>query len=91
MAETAENPSGRQSVKDLFDVYYLSKHYKPLSDFVFEYFSYDKAEGFIAWYRGFNRKDLKTELLDLVTKVDANEVIRYLDSETFRKLPEKLI
>lgn len=86
-----EIPSGRQSVKDLFDIYYLSKHYKPLSDFFFEYFSYDKAEGFIAWYRGFNRMDLKIELLDLVPKVDTNEVIRYLDSEILKKLPEKLI
>ncbi len=83
--------AGRQSVKDLFDLYYLSKHYKPLSDFFFEYFSYDKAEGFIAWYRGFNRMDLKIELLDLVPKVDTNEVIRYLDSEILQKLPEKLI
>lgn len=83
--------AGRQSVKDLFDLYYLSKHHKPLSDFFFEYFSYDKAEGFIAWYRGFNRMNLKIELLDLVPKVDTNEVIRYLDSELLKKLPEKLI
>jgi predicted nucleotidyltransferase component of viral defense system len=83
--------AGRQSVKDLFDIYYLSKHHKPLSDFFFEYFSYDKAEGFIAWYRGFNRMDLKIELLDLVPKVDTNEIIRYLDSEILKKLPEKLI
>ncbi|MFZ2937265.1 MAG: nucleotidyl transferase AbiEii/AbiGii toxin family protein [Candidatus Omnitrophota bacterium] len=82
---------GRQSVKDLFDLYYLSKHHKPLSDFFFEYFSYDKAEGFIAWYRGFNRMDLKIELLDLVQKVDTNKVIKYLDSELLKKLPEKLI
>ncbi|MGB4521082.1 MAG: nucleotidyl transferase AbiEii/AbiGii toxin family protein [Candidatus Omnitrophota bacterium] len=83
--------AGRQSVKDLFDLYYLSKHHKPLSDFFFEYFSYDKAEGFIAWYRGFNRMDLKIELLDLVQKVDTNKVIKYLDSELLKKLPEKLI
>lgn len=83
--------AGRQSVKDLFDLYYLSKHHRPLSDFFFEYFSYDKTEGFIAWYRGFNRMDLKIELLDLIPKVDTNEVIKYLDSEILKKLPEKLI
>jgi len=86
-----EIPAGRQSVKDLFDIYYLSKHYRPLSDFFFEYFSYDKAEGLIAWYRGFNRMDLKVGLLDLVPKVNTGEVIRYLDSEILKKLPEKLI
>ena len=58
--------AGRQNVKDLFDLYYLSKHFQPLSKFFFEYFSYDEAESFIAWYRGFNRMDLKVGLLDLV-------------------------
>lgn len=86
-----EIPSGRQSVKDLFDIYYLSKHYSPLSDFFFEYFSYDKAEGLIAWYRGFNRMDLKVGLMDLVPKVDTGAVIRHLDNEILKKLPEKLI
>jgi predicted nucleotidyltransferase component of viral defense system len=83
--------AGRQSAKDLFDLYYLSKYHQPLSEFLFEHFSYDTAEALIVWYRGFNRMDLKVGLLDLVPKVNTNEVIRYLDSEILKKLPEKLI
>ena len=83
--------AGRQSVKDLFDLYYLSKHHQALSEFFFEYFSYDKAESIIAWYRGFNRMNLKVELLDLVPKVDTTKVIKYLDDEILKKLSEKLI
>ena len=83
--------AGRQSVKDLFDLYYLSKHHQPLSEFFFEYFSYDKAESLIAWYRGFNRMDLKVELLDLIPKINTAEVIKHLDEEILKKLPEKLI
>ncbi len=83
--------AGRQSVKDLFDIYYLSKYHKPLSEFFFEYFSYDKAEGLIAWYRGFNRMNLKIELGELVPKVDTAAVIEHLDGEILRKIPEKLI
>ena len=83
--------AGRQSVKDLFDLYYLSKHYRPLSEFFFEYFSYDKVESLIAWYRGFNRMNLKIELLDLLPNVDTAKVIKHLDNELLRKLPEKLI
>lgn len=83
--------AGRQSVKDLFDLYYLSKHQQTLAEFFLEYFSCDKAERFIAWYRGFNRMNLKTELLDLVPKVDTTDVIKYLDNEILRALPEKLI
>jgi len=83
--------AGRQSVKDFFDLYYLSKHYRLLSEFFFEYFSYDKAEGFIAWYRGFNRMNLKIELVELVPTVDTVAVIKHLDDEILRKIPEKLI
>ena len=83
--------AGRQSVKDLFDLYYLSEHRQPLSEFFFEYFSYDKTEALVAWYRGFNRMDLKVGLLDLVPRIDTAEVIKHMDGEILRRLPEKLI
>ena len=83
--------TGRQSAKDLFDLYYLSKQHQALSEFFFEYFSYDKAESLIAWYRGFNRMTLKLELLDLVPKVDTTKVMKHLDDEILKKIPEKLI
>jgi len=83
--------AGRQSVKDLFDIYHLSKHHKSLSEFFFEYFSYDKAESLIVWYRGFNRMNLKIELLDLVPNIDTGKVIKHLDSEILKSLPEKLM
>lgn len=83
--------AGRQTAKDLFDIYCLSKQYKPVSDFFLEYFSLDKAENVIAWYRGFNRMDLKLELMDLVPGVDTGEVIKHLDNEILKTLPDKLI
>ena len=82
---------GRQNVKDFFDLYYLSEHYQPLSEFFFEYFSYDKAEALIAWCRGFNRMGLKSGLLDLVPKIDTTKVIKHLEDEILKKIPEKLI
>lgn len=83
--------AGRQSVKDLFDIYYLSEHYNFLSEFFFEYFSYDKAEALIAWYKRFNRIDLKIELMDLVSKVDVVKVMKHMDNEILKKIPDKLI
>jgi len=83
--------AGRQSAKDLFDLYYLSKHRRVLSEFFFEYFPYDKAEALIAWYRGFNRMDLKIELLDLVPEIDTIKVITHLDDEILKRIPERLI
>lgn len=83
--------AGRQSVKDLFDIYYLSEHHKSLAEFFLEYFSYDKAEILIAWYRGFNRMNLKIELLDLVPGFDTGRAIKHLDDEILKALPEKLM
>lgn len=83
--------AGRQNVKDLFDIYCLSKQYKPLSQFFFEYFPRGKTESLIGWYRGFSRMNLKIELLDLVPNIDTGRVIKHLDAEILRKIPEKLI
>ncbi len=83
--------AGRQTAKDLFDVYYLSSHYKPAADFFLEYFSITKAESFIAWYKTFNRMELKMDLLDLVPGIDTNKVLRYLDDEILKRLPDKLM
>ena len=82
---------GRQAAKDLFDIYHLSKHYKPVSDFFLEYFSYDKVEALIAWYRGFSRMDLKLGLLDLNPGIDSGAILKYLDGEILKRLPDKLI
>ncbi|MFH1877202.1 MAG: nucleotidyl transferase AbiEii/AbiGii toxin family protein [Candidatus Omnitrophota bacterium] len=84
-------PSGRQSVKDLFDLYYLSKNYKALSAFFQEYFSVADSERLIIWYRRFNRMDLKLELLDLVPGVDTAAVIKYMDDEILKNLVDKFI
>lgn len=84
-------PSGRQTVKDLYDIFYLSLNYKPLSNFFFRYFPKDKAEKLITWYRSFNRMDLKMELLDMVPGVDTAEILRYLDDEVLEKIPGKLV
>lgn len=82
--------AGRQSVKDLFDLYYLSSHYKPLSDVFFEYFGYNQVEQLSAWYKGFDRTETKLALMDLVDKVDTGEVFKYLDNQILRNIPKKL-
>lgn len=83
--------AGRQTAKDLFDVYYLSKHFKRVSGFFLEHFPVRKAENLIAWYRSFNRLELKLELSDLSARVDSGKVLRHLDDEVLRVLPDKLL
>jgi len=82
--------TGRQSVKDLFDIYYLSSEYKPVSDVFFEYFPYNQTERLDAWYRGFDRVETKLSLIDLVPKIDPSKVFRHLDDQILKKIPNKL-
>lgn len=81
---------GRQQAKDVFDIYYLSKNYKLLSDFFFEYFSYDKVKRIIGWYRSFNRNDLIMELLEVIPEIDTKMVINHLDEQILIKIPDKI-
>ena len=82
--------TGRQSIKDLFDLYYLSSKYKPLSEFFFEYFSYDKTKRLEAWYRGFNKTETKLALIDLIPKVDTSKIFKHLDEQILKEIPSKL-
>lgn len=83
--------TGRQSVKDLFDIYYLSSKYKPLVDVFFECFSYDQADRLDAWYRGFDRTETKLSLMDLVPGIDTGKLFKHLDDQIFKKIPDKLL
>ena len=82
--------TGRQSVKDLFDLYYLSSKYKPLSENFFEYFSYNQTKRLEAWYRGFDRGEIKLALMDLVEDVDTSDIFKHLDDQILKKIPNKL-
>lgn len=84
-------PTGRQTARDIYDIFYLSQNYKPVSDFFLEYFSRNRAESLIAWYRSFDRMGLKMELVDLVPKVDTQKILMHLDSEILKQLPKKVI
>lgn len=55
---------GRQQVRDVFDVYMLSKKIKPLSK-VLQEASPQIQRGIIHWYRTYSRQDYKLALLDL--------------------------
>lgn len=83
--------TGRQAVKDLFDIYYLSTKYFPISKFFFKHFPMNEAARLDVWYRGFNRTEAKLELVDTIPQVDPGKVFAYLDREIFEKMPDKII
>jgi hypothetical protein len=74
---------GRQSAKDLFDIYFLSKEFLRLADFVDKYCSPIFNEGVIRWFRTFDRTDMKIELADIRTNknIEFKDIDQHLNTE----------
>ena len=70
---------GRQSVKDLYDLYTLSRRYMSLKKFFFGCFSVKDIVRLEHWYLGFTRSEAILELLDLDVKDDPRKVFTYMD------------
>ena len=79
---------GRQEAKDFYDVYCLSTITMPLSKFVSQHCSGMIKEGVVRWYQTYNRMEMKTGLLDLVTKTKPDYS---LIEKHFKKEIDKLL
>lgn len=76
--------TGRQEAKDYYDLYFLSRTYKRLSDFSADHCSPTERESLVHWYRTYDRLNIKTGLLDLKRPAHAMSDSRELE-EHFRK------
>ncbi|MFP4473854.1 MAG: nucleotidyl transferase AbiEii/AbiGii toxin family protein [Candidatus Omnitrophota bacterium] len=83
---------GRQEAKDFFDLYFLSTVFIPLSEFITRYADFSMVEGLIYWYRTFDRTQMKTDLLELITAhtVDFREMDRHIHDEIQRLIREQI-
>lgn len=61
---------GRQEAKDFYDIYCLSTITMPLSEFASKYCNNTIKEGIIRWFQTYDRMDMKTGLMDLITKTN---------------------
>ncbi len=80
---------GRQKTKDLYDVYFLSTHAMPLSEWFPKYFEQPDYERLAAWYLSIPKQKAVLELMDLVTDCDTRAIFKYLDDEIIHKLNRK--
>lgn len=82
------NKGGRQEAKDFYDLYCLSKIFLSLSRFCSKYGNQLLRESVIRWFRTYNRMDIRTGLLELKLKKDAD----YKEIELhFKKEIDKII
>ncbi len=58
---------GRQEAKDFFDLYFLSKTYMSLSNFVAEYCQQPQKESIIVWFKSYDRLEIKAGLTEIRT------------------------
>ena len=77
---------GRQSVKDIYDLYTLSRFHEPLKKFFFRHFSLTDITRLEHWYFGFSRSEAVLELLDLDVKDDPRKVFAYMDKVILKKM-----
>lgn len=77
---------GRQKTKDLFDIYYLSVHTKPLSRWFTGYFDQRAYERLAAWYLSVPKQKTVMELLDLAPGCDTRVIFKHLDDEIIYRL-----
>jgi predicted nucleotidyltransferase component of viral defense system len=87
-----EFKGGRQEAKDLFDLFYLSTTFMPISKFAVTYCDPAQIESIVVWYRTFDRMEIKLGLQDIITDkaVDFQVMERYFRSEIERIIEEQL-
>jgi len=74
---------GREEGKDIFDLYFLSSTFIPLSEFVFKYCDKVIIENLIVWFRKYDRFKIKSGISDLKTKhkIDYYKIEKHFKNE----------
>ncbi|HNX69336.1 MAG TPA: nucleotidyl transferase AbiEii/AbiGii toxin family protein [Candidatus Omnitrophota bacterium] len=77
---------GRQTARDLFDLYHLSLRAEPLASFAQKHCDDLRIEGLCNWFRSFDRTAIKIELAEIRTSnpVEFREIDRYFAREIER-------
>ena len=77
---------GRQTARDLFDLYHLSLRVEPLSSFAAKHCDDLQVEGLCSWFRSFDRTAMKLELAEIRTAkpVEFRDIDRHFFKEIER-------
>ena len=84
---------GRQEAKDFYDLYCLSTITMPLTSFVHQFGDATMKEGIIAWFRSYNRMEIKTALIDLKTTKppDYREIEKHFQKQVDNLISEEIL
>ena len=77
---------GRQTTKDLYDIFFLSSRIQRLSAWFPQHFDLEGYQRLAAWYLGVPRSKAVMELLELVPGCDTRRIFEHLDDEIISAL-----
>lgn len=77
---------GREATKDLFDLWYLSTHYQPLSEWFVSHFNQDDYGRLADWFRRMSQHSTSVALLEMKPGCDTGAVRRHLEHQIFDQL-----
>ncbi|MCJ7645798.1 nucleotidyl transferase AbiEii/AbiGii toxin family protein [bacterium] len=83
---------GREEPKDFYDLYVLSHTFMRLSEFARRYCDSTRKEGLITWFRSYDRMEMKTGLLDIITdnRIDYKNMERHFNEEIDRLVKKEI-
>lgn len=77
---------GRQASRDLFDLWYLSEHHRPLSEWFPQHFGRSEYARLAAWFRAMSTQATLLDLLNVAPDCDARRIRGHLENQIYDRL-----
>ena len=77
---------GRQASRDLFDLWYLSEHHSPLSEWFPQRFGRMEYARLAAWLRAMSTQAIFLDLMDVAPDCDVRRIRNHLESHAYDRL-----
>ncbi len=77
---------GRQASRDLFDLWYLSEHHSPLSEWFPQHFGWEEYARLAAWLRAMSTQATLLDLLNVAPDCDVRRIRVHLENQIYDRL-----
>ncbi len=77
---------GRQASRDMFDLWYLSEHHSPLSEWFPQHFVRSEYARLAAWLRAMSTQTILLDLMDVAPGCDVRRIRSHLENQVYDRL-----
>ena len=82
---------GRQDVKDLFDLWYLSTHYAPLHEWFPAHFGRQDYQRLTRWLRAMTGQAIVFDVLDVAPGCDTQRMMQHMEQQVYERLNRRYV